>query len=68
MGGRGADSQSKKNKIAGLKVDLDYAIMKRKEYGTVKYGGTKKTREAFDMWSNEVRRLQKELASIEKGR
>lgn len=61
MGGRGASS----SRLAGLKVELDYAVTKRREYGSVKYGGTHETRERFDMWDKEVKRLQKALAKAE---
>ena len=54
-----------KSVVAGLKIDLDYALMKAKEYGNVKYGGTKKTQEMFRLWNDEVRRLQKQLSDIE---
>lgn len=64
MGGRGASS----NRIAGLKVNLDYAIMKRSEYGNVRYGGTKLTRERYEMWDREVKSLQKKLAKAEERR
>ena len=68
MGGRGGSSgiNSVSNRLAGAKVELEYALMKRSEYGTAKYGGTKTTRERFEMWSNEVRKLQKEISELEK--
>lgn len=62
MGGRGASS----SRLAGLKVELQYAIIKRSEYGSVRYGGTLKTRERFEMWDKEVKRLQKNIARHEK--
>lgn len=74
MGGRGgssgqadsgASAQAIKNALASNKVNLDYALMKRDEYGDVKFGGTKKTREAFEMWNDEVKRLQKERRILE---
>lgn len=61
MGGRGS-GLSKSSKIAGLNIELDYAVQMKHKYGTVKFGGTKETRNKFEMWSNEVRRLQKELS------
>ena len=61
MGGRGASS----TRIAGLKVELEYATLKRSEFGSVKYGGTKATRERFEMWDKEVKRLQKALDKAE---
>lgn len=63
--GSGASTQAIKNALAGNKVNLDYALMKRDEYGSVKFGGTKKTREAFEMWNDEVKRLQKERRILE---
>ena len=39
--------------------------MKAKEYGNVKYGGTKKTQEMFRLWNDEAKRLQKQLSDIE---
>ena len=63
--GSGASAQAIKNALAGNKVNLDYALMKRDEYGDVKFGGTKKTREAFEMWNDEVKRLQKERRILE---
>ena len=68
MGGRGGSSgiNSVNNRLAGAKVELEYALMKRSEYGNVKYGGTKTTRERFEMWNNEVRKLQKEISELEK--
>lgn len=53
-----------KNKLAGLKIDLKYALIKAKEYGNVPYGGTKKTRKYFEMWEEEVKRLRKEINAI----
>lgn len=53
------------NKIKGLEIELNYAIMKRREFGSVRYGGTRKTRELFEQWSDEVRRLQKELHKVQ---
>lgn len=64
-GGGGASAQAIKNALAGNKVALDYALMKRNEYGNVKGGGTKKTREAFEMWNDEVKRLQEERRTLE---
>lgn len=61
MGGRGASS----SRIAGLKVNLEYALMKSHEYGNVRYGGTRATRERFEMWNDEVKRLQKLLMKEE---
>ena len=63
--GSGASAQTIKNALAGNKVDLDYALMKRSEYGNIKGGGTKKTREAFEMWNDEVKRLQEERRTLE---
>ena len=63
--GSGASMQAIKNALAGNKAALDYALMKQDEYGNVKYGGTKKTREAFEMWNDEVKRLQKERRILE---
>lgn len=59
------DINSPKNRLAGAKVDLEYAQMKADEYGTVPYGGTLETRKRFEMWNNEVKRLQKEIARLE---
>lgn len=43
--------------------------MKAHQYGNIKYGGTLKTREKFEMWNDEAKRLQKEISKIEsKGR
>lgn len=61
MGGRGA----KASKLAGLKVELNYAMMKAKEYGNVKGGGSLKTRERFLMWNDQVKKLQKQIAKEE---
>ena len=68
MGGRGSSSgiNSISNRLAGAKVELEYALMKRSEYGAVRYGGTKTTRERFEVWNNEVRKLQKEISELEK--
>ena len=57
-------SKQDKNKLAGLQVELDYARMKAHEYGNAAYGGTKKTRERFEMWNNEINRLTKEISKI----
>lgn len=48
----------------GLEADLDYASMKAHEYGSLKYGGTLKTRELFNQWNDEVKRLSNQLAKI----
>ena len=61
----GVSEKAIKNALAGNKVDLDYALMKRSEYGNIKGGGTKKTREAFEMWNDEVKRLQEERRTLE---
>lgn len=52
------------NKAMGLEADLDYASMKAHEYGSLKYGGTLKTRELFNQWNDEVKRLSNQLAKI----
>ncbi len=54
-----------RDRLAGARVELDYALTKRNEYGNVPYGGTKQTRERFEMWSNEVRRLNKLVSDLE---
>ncbi len=59
------DINSPKNRLAGAKVDLDYAQRKANEYGNARYGGTKETRDRFEMWNDEVKRLQKEVARLE---
>lgn len=68
MGGRGGSSgiNSISNRIAGAKVELEYAQMKKSEYGNVRYGGTRTSRERFEMWSDRVRQLQKEISDLEK--
>lgn len=64
MGGRGSAS-GRASKIAGLKIELDYAMQMQHKYGTVKFGGTRETRNRFEMWSNEARRIRKELSKYE---
>ncbi len=54
------------DKVAGLKVELEYAQMKAHEYGNIKYGGTRATREKYEMWSAEAKRLAAELDIAEK--
>lgn len=53
-----------KSRIAGLKIDLQYARMKAHQYGTLPMGGTKKLWEAHWMWNSEVRRLETELMAL----
>lgn len=53
-----------KSRIAGLRVDLQYARIKVHEYGNLPMGGTMKLRDAFCEWNNEVHRLEKELMGL----
>lgn len=59
------DINSPQNRLAGAKVELDYAQKKAHEYGNARYGGTKETRNRFEMWNDEVKRLQNEVAQLE---
>lgn len=66
--GRGAKGRGKsaiKNLLAGNQVELEYAQMKAHEYGNVTGGGTRKTREMFLQWNDEVKRLQNERQRLE---
>lgn len=72
MGGRGSSSgKSKssnadiKNRLAGNKVDLDYAQMKYSEYAKAA-NYTNKARDGMDTWGKEVKRLQEEREQLEK--
>ena len=53
-----------KDKIKGLKVELDYAEMKYKEHAKA-LNYTEKAREGFEQWDKERKRLQKELEKLE---
>lgn len=68
MGGRGGSSgiNSISNQIAGKTAELKYAQSQASRYGSVKYGGTKATRERYEMWSKQVKTLQKEISELEK--
>lgn len=55
-----------RNRIAGLKAELQYAQIKAEEWGNIRYGGTRKSREMFNVWNNEVSRIQRELSQLEK--
>lgn len=72
MGGRGSSSgrgggakSEIQNRLAGNQIELDYALMKSREWGNIKGGGTLKSREMFYQWNDEVRRLQEERRLLE---
>lgn len=64
-GGGGNTASAIKNQLAGNDVELQYAQMKAHQYGSIKYGGTLKSRDKFEMWNNEVKRLQNERNNLE---
>lgn len=64
-GSRGGKN-SIQNALAGNRIDLEYARMKAKEYGNIRYGGTTRTRNLFEQWNDEVRRLEQERITLEK--
>lgn len=66
MGGRGGSGIASKR--AGLEEELKWAERQAHIFGSVKYGGTKATRELFYQWNDEVKRLQNELAKLPKSR
>ena len=63
--GSGSAESAIRNQLAGNQVDLDYARMKASEYGNVTGGGTRRTREMFMQWNDEVKRLQDERQRLE---
>ncbi len=56
---------SKKSALAGLKIELEYAQMKQKEFGNVKNGGTRETRKKFQEWNDHARELQAQIMKLE---
>lgn len=62
--GNGGDL-SLNSKLAGNKIDLDYAQMKYSEYARMSEY-TNKARENMDAWREEVRRLRDERAQLER--
>lgn len=54
----------RKSRIAGLRIDLQYARMKAHEYGNLPMGGTMKLHAAYDEWADEVRRLENALMAL----
>ena len=61
----GGGESAIKNALAGNKADLDYAVMMAHKYGSITGGGTKQTREQFEKWNDEVKRLRQERQLIE---
>ena len=64
-GGGGNSVTSIKTQLAGNDAELQYAQLKVHQYGSIRYGGTRTTRERFEMWNNEVKRLQNERNNLE---
>ena len=51
--------------IKALEVDLNYASARAREYGNMKYGGTKADREKFYQWNDEAKRVQRQITDLQ---
>ena len=56
------------SKDYGIETDMKYAVKMAKKFGNMKYGGTHKSRELFEQWNNEAKKLSDELTNLRKGR
>ena len=62
------DNRSDVGEDYGIEIDLKYAQEMASKFGNMKYGGTVKSRNLFDQWSNEAKTLSAELEKLRTGR
>ena len=62
------DNRSDVGEDYGIEIDLKYAQEMASKFGNMKYGGTVKSRNLFEQWSNEAKTLSAELEKLRTGR
>lgn len=62
------DNRSDVGEDYGIEIDLKYAQQMASKFGNMKYGGTAKSRNLFEQWSNEAKALSAELEKLRTGR